>query len=372
MRPLVLSIVLTVNLAAQGTLEIIAAYWGVDGRFADVTARVRSTINNNALNFTANTTALASDPARGADKILRIYYRANGQFAQGEWRENQLVQVNIQNLPTANPAGGFGLPRSGQFGGFRRSLLGPPPLRIVSATYGAGNQQKDVTALVQSRVSGSRLDLQVTNENLGGDPALNVVKELIVSYQLENRTYQARASENGMLRLPDPALLSLRITRASYGAGNQRKDELTLLQRSMINDRLDMEVNNTTMEGDPALNSMKDLQVTYEWQGRAYEIRVPENSSLHLPDASNMPLSNANAGLRIVSAQYGAADTRVVDVTLLLTSRVVRNRLAIAATNDALGGDPAVNTVKELYVLYDYNGQRREARTAEGMQLSIP
>lgn len=370
MRPFILSLVFAVNLAAQGTLEIIAAYWGVDGRFADVSSRVRSTINNNALNFTANTTALGSDPARGADKILRIYYRANGQFGQGEWRENQTVRVNVQNLPAGTPANS-GTSRLGQLGGFRRSLLGPPPLRILNATYGAGNQRKDVAALLQSRVAGNRLELQASNENLGGDPAMNVVKDLLVSYQLEDRTYQARVSENEMLRLPDPALLTLRITKASYGAGTQRKDELTLLQRSMMNDRLDMDVNNTTMEGDPALNSVKDLQVTYEWQGRAYEIRVPEGSSLHLPDVSNTALSSANAGLRIIGAQYGA-DTRVVDVTALLNSRVVRNRLAIAATNDALGGDPAVNTAKELYVIYDYNGQRHESRAAEGMQLLIP
>lgn len=64
--------------------------------------------------------------------------------------------------------------------------------------------------------------------------------------------------------------------------------------------------------------------------------------------------------LRILKAAYGALDQpgKVRDVTALLASLVVGGSLSVSASNDAMGGDPAYNIVKQLRVTYlDASGE---------------
>ncbi|HKV04909.1 MAG TPA: DUF3395 domain-containing protein [Candidatus Acidoferrales bacterium] len=70
-------------------LSIIRGYWGVQGRTANVTDALRSMVRDGQLVLNANNGSLGGDPAPGADKILIVIYRYQGQeqaTAVGEGR----------------------------------------------------------------------------------------------------------------------------------------------------------------------------------------------------------------------------------------------------------------------------------------------
>jgi beta-barrel assembly-enhancing protease len=75
-------------------------------------------------------------------------------------------------------------------------------LRIVSASYGAGNQFIDVRQRLQSSVRNDQLDLQVTNATMGGDPNRNRSETLRVRYEWANRQYDMVVQENQWITLP--------------------------------------------------------------------------------------------------------------------------------------------------------------------------
>jgi hypothetical protein len=74
--------------------------------------------------------------------------------------------------------------------------------------------------------------------------------------------------------------------------------------------------------------------------------------------------------LKIVSGVYGR-DGRTVDVTQALAAMVVGGRLVVEAGN-ALAGDPFAGTVKDLTVVYVWNGERRTRTIAEYETLTLP
>jgi hypothetical protein len=57
-----------------------------------------------------------------------------------------------------------------------------PGLHVTSARYGAEGTLADVTGIVAARVTGDQLNLRVTNQTMGGDPVVNIVKQLEIQY----------------------------------------------------------------------------------------------------------------------------------------------------------------------------------------------
>ncbi len=79
-----------------------------------------------------------------------------------------------------------------------------PVLHIVKAEYGAfdkPNGTMDVTALLEKRIDGSVLEIAASNDEMGGDPAFNVVKELRATYEYGGKSYSVTVQENGMLAI---------------------------------------------------------------------------------------------------------------------------------------------------------------------------
>lgn len=80
-------------------------------------------------------------------------------------------------------------------------------LEIVKAEYGAGTQQKDVTAVLRKQVSDLPL-ISLTgssyNSSFGGDPAPGVVKRLKVKYLMNGKANEATFAENSLILLPVP------------------------------------------------------------------------------------------------------------------------------------------------------------------------
>jgi hypothetical protein len=76
-------------------------------------------------------------------------------------------------------------------------------LTLVSAHYGANDTWVDVSAQVRAHLHDNRIDMQATNEALGGDPLLNVAKVLKVTYFVGSGARRSvTVEENERLTIP--------------------------------------------------------------------------------------------------------------------------------------------------------------------------
>src|ERR1700686_4830199 len=72
---------------------ILRAYWGVQGRTANVTELLRTMQRENGLQVLANNRSLGVDPAPGADKVLIVIYRVQGQETAAVVREGNSLTI---------------------------------------------------------------------------------------------------------------------------------------------------------------------------------------------------------------------------------------------------------------------------------------
>jgi len=106
-----------------------------------------------------------------------------------------------------------------------------PVLKITKAAYGpAGDaaRTRDVTAILARQVLAGGVAFEVTNENLGGDPADGVPKELRVTYTLDGaKPVTAVAGEYATLRLGAATAGEAAEDRDLYIAIRELKREIT-------------------------------------------------------------------------------------------------------------------------------------------------
>jgi DnaJ-like protein C11, C-terminal len=76
----------------------------------------------------------------------------------------------------------------------------------------------------------------------------------------------------------------LHIVAAAYGARDRMIDVRRQLQSLVQDGRLELQVTNESMGGDPFRGERKVLQLTYQWEGREYDITVPEGQSFSIPN----------------------------------------------------------------------------------------
>lgn len=190
---LLLSALVIVLFAALGSVDAVAQAWqvmsadyGVNNNRVDVTGLVRQLVNGPS--FRANNATMGIDPARGADKVLRIHARnGSGQMRDFIYREGQTVDSRMFM--------GGGSPGNYPGNGWRS-------LRILQASYGAGNRRRDVTDRLQRMVRHNRLNVLVNNNSMGGDPAFNQSKTLQVTYEYQGQQRNANVSEWTNLTIP--------------------------------------------------------------------------------------------------------------------------------------------------------------------------
>lgn len=72
---------------------ILRAYWGVQGRTANVTDLLRTMQRENGLQVMANNRSLGGDPVPGADKVLIVIYRVQGQETAVAVREGSVLTI---------------------------------------------------------------------------------------------------------------------------------------------------------------------------------------------------------------------------------------------------------------------------------------
>jgi hypothetical protein len=74
-------------------LRIIRGYYGVQGRTAIVTDLLRSRVRDGALSFVVTNGAFGVDPAPGADKVLIVVYRYQGNETAAAVREGFTLTI---------------------------------------------------------------------------------------------------------------------------------------------------------------------------------------------------------------------------------------------------------------------------------------
>ena len=171
------------------------------------------------------------------------------------------------------------------------------------------------------------------------------------------------------------------VQSADWGAGNRRQDVTNTVRRLVSGPNF--RANNQNMGIDPYKGADKTLRIIGRDQsGRVQTFNYKEgatvNSSMFVSKlwGGGGPGGGWNGGgnkqfLRIVRGTYsGGRNTR--DVTSQLQSMVVNNRLNIVVNNQTMGGDPAPGQQKQLYVQYEYSGDRRNLTVPENGRLRIP
>ena len=198
-------------------------------------------------------------------------------------------------------------------------------LRILNASYGAKDRFIDVTQRMQSSVQNNRLNLQVTNSSMGGDP-IGEPKTLLLRYEWAGRTYDIAVPEKQQISIPTeqqvsgtnslPVASGLRILNASYGAKDKFIDVTQRLQSSVQNNRLNLQVTNSSMGRDPNDGEAKALLLRYEWAGRTYDIAIPEKQWISIPTEEQQSANNTQAGAQpdLPSSSWRTFENSVIQI----------------------------------------------------------
>jgi hypothetical protein len=263
-------------------------------------------------------------------------------------------------------------------------------LTILRAEYGTGPREFDVTSRLRSQLRGDSLQLRVTNDSMGGDPAEGQAKWLNVWYLYRNRAAHATVHEQDVVALPGSGEADyfqghLQITRAQYGADYRFADVTNLLNSRVQNDSLSLRIDHNSMDADPAPGERKVLTVFYIYNGRQGRAFVNDADVLILPAQGGRgdrddddddyyrrfwPGRSANE-LQVLQASWGA-EGRERDVTGQLNGMVRGNRLDMPVNNRTFGGDPAPGRTNRLRVIYMLRGLRYETNVPEGGSLALP
>lgn len=331
---------LTAYAWAQGPIEIIRATYGAGRTQTDVTEKVRAAMVNGAIQFVVRGENLGGDPVPNTPKTLTVIYRENGARQTIRVKDFDTLSLGIT-------------------------------FKVTKALYGDGRRMRDVTDILNTKVTANRLELAITNANLGGDPAPAVKKFLTVEYTYNGVASTARTNEGETLVLPSGSVaaapsaptINLRVLRATYSGGRRNSaDVTTAVAARVAGNVLEFPVNSTTLNTDPAPGVIKTLTVEYELNGQRQFASAKDGETLRL----NAPAP----ALKILRATYTGGRRASADVTNAVASRVNGNTLELTVNGDTLGVDPAPGTVKTLTIEYELNGQRQTA-TAKDAELVI-
>jgi hypothetical protein len=170
------------------------------------------------------------------------------------------------------------------------AVMTGPGWQVITADWGSGNRWMDVANRVRVLLSGNGM-VQVTNSNLGGDPAQGTVKVLRI--QARNSRGQSRQftfNENDSI---DASQFynygggtgggngsGLQVMQADWGSGNRRTDVTTRVRDLLSGNGL-VKVNNANLGGDPAVGADKVLRIyARDMQGQVRQLSYKEGSNI--------------------------------------------------------------------------------------------
>jgi hypothetical protein len=173
--------------------RIIHAEYGHKAQRADVTNLLIELIARGGENgqIYVNDGPMGGDPAQGHEKTLYILARnRNNEERQFEFKQHSYLDVHLFDV------------RRRDRDDRDRDRPDYDGLRIVGAYYGVQGRTVNVTELLRSRVRDGVLSFVVSNGSLGGDPAPNLEKVLIVVYRYQGMETATAVREGYMLTIP--------------------------------------------------------------------------------------------------------------------------------------------------------------------------
>lgn len=283
------------------------------------------------------------------------------------------------------------------------AIMPGPGWQVMSASYGLGSRWRDVTYTVRILLSGNGM-VQVSNQNLGGDPYPGADKLLrIQARNSRGQVHQFSYKEGSYVDASQfynynggigPGGPGWEVMWADYGLGRNRVD-VTQRVRRLLSGNGWVQVTNYTMGGDPYPGADKVLRISARnVRGQTREFTYREGSSIDASQFYNygpvypgpplvppMPGPGPGPGpgpppgppgtLQISRAYYGL-NNRTSDVTQRLRNMIRGNSLNVVVTNYNMGGDPYPGADKVLTVIYRYSGREQTATVKEGNTLRIP
>jgi len=186
---------------------VVRADYGYRDQRNDVTDLVQDLISRGGVNgrVSVSNQTMGGDPARGADKTLRLFARnRRGEEREFDFKEGGSFDVAMFAVPTPSSEWDD---RARQRD---RDDRGRPyfdrdeanRLWIIRAYYGVQRQQADVTQMLRGMVDDRALEINVNNRLMGGDPAPGLDKVLIVVYRYHGKEAASAVREGGTLSIP--------------------------------------------------------------------------------------------------------------------------------------------------------------------------
>jgi hypothetical protein len=178
--------------------QIVRADYGFKNQRNDVTDILKDLIGRGGVNGRVAVTnqTMGGDPAVGKDKSLRIIAKnRKNEEREFSYNEGGFLEARMFNVRRDDwddrPA------RHGD-----RDQDDRNSLNIIRGYYGVQGRTVNVTELLRSRVRDGVLSFVVTNNALGGDPAIGADKILIVVYRFQGRETAAAVREGNTLTIP--------------------------------------------------------------------------------------------------------------------------------------------------------------------------
>jgi len=190
--------------------QIVRAEYGFKNRRTDVTDILKDLVGRGGVNGRVAITnqTMGGDPAVGADKSLRIFARRRennrGGFVEREWdyKEGGFVEVRMFDVRMQEARRDDWDDRPARYGDRDRDRDDWNGLKIIRAYYGIQGRTVNVTDMLRARVRDGAMSFVVTNNALGGDPAVGADKFLIVIYRYQGQEAATFVREGYTLTIP--------------------------------------------------------------------------------------------------------------------------------------------------------------------------
>ena len=233
----------------------------------------------------ATTPVAVYDESKGVTRIPLRFEVAGSTF------------VVFRNAPKADPV--IRVARSGKV---VWPMPPPKPMKITirKAIWGPmddGARSRDVTQQIQDLVAGGANSFIVAELASQGDPAPNVIKPLVVEYEVAGQPRTAKGTDPDRIKLCEPGETAKVVIRhAIYGfpGDPKRTIEVTKQVQALVDKEGPSFVVSELVAtcGDPANMIVKTLRVEYEVGGKVMNVSAedPETVNFELPDDGAPPV----------------------------------------------------------------------------------
>ena len=185
--------------------QIVRADYGFRNQRTDVTDILKDLVGRGGVNgqVVVNNQTMGGDPAVGRDKQLRIFARnRRNEQREFDFNEGGFVDVRMFDIRTMNGRRDDWDDRRPYQGDRDRDRDDWNGLRIIRAYYGVQGRTVNVTEVLRRRVRDGVVSFVVSNDALGGDPAIGADKTLIVVYSYQGNETATAVREGYTLTIP--------------------------------------------------------------------------------------------------------------------------------------------------------------------------